>query len=74
MKSLLGLPSPPKSLPPIPRGLDVIREELEALGTQYLNIVNLNMQVYGPFYASILRKLLFGEEASRGADASLPAN
>ncbi|XP_004844870.1 T-complex protein 11-like protein 2 isoform X2 [Heterocephalus glaber] len=74
MKSLLCLPSPSKSMPPIPGGLAVIQQELEALGTQFANIVNLNMQVYGPFYANILRKLLFGEEASQGADAALPAN
>ncbi|XP_010629618.1 T-complex protein 11-like protein 2 isoform X2 [Fukomys damarensis] len=74
MKSLLCLPSPPKSMPPIPGGLAVIQQELEALGTQYANIVNLNMQVYGPFYANILRKLLFGEEASQRADTQLPSD
>ncbi|KAM6154720.1 T-complex protein 11-like protein 2 [Erethizon dorsatum] len=74
MKSLLCLPSPPKSMPPIPGGLAVIQQELEALGTQYLDIVNLNMRVYGPFYANILRKLLFGEEPSLKVDAPLPAH
>lgn len=70
MKSLLCLPSPQKCMPPIPGGLAVIQQELEALGSQYANIVNLNRQVYGPFYANILRKLLFGEEAMGKADAS----
>lgn len=74
MKSLLCLPVPPKSMPPIPGGLAVIQQDLEMLGTQYANIVNLNMQVYGPFYANILRKLLFGVEAGQEAHASLPAN
>ncbi|XP_005374674.1 PREDICTED: T-complex protein 11-like protein 2 [Chinchilla lanigera] len=74
MKSLLCLPAPLKSMPPIPGGLTVIQPELEALGTQFVNLVNLNMQVYGPFYANILRKLLFGAEASQEVGASLPAN
>ncbi|XP_011233591.1 T-complex protein 11-like protein 2 isoform X3 [Ailuropoda melanoleuca] len=70
MKSLLCLPSPQKCMPPVPGGLAVIQQELEALGSQYANIVNLNKQVYGPFYANILRKLLFSEEATGKADAS----
>lgn len=74
LKSLLCLPSPQKCLPPVPGGLAIIQQELEVLGCQYANIVNLNKQVYGPFYANILRKLLFGEEAMRKADTSSPAN
>ncbi|XP_030881502.1 T-complex protein 11-like protein 2 [Leptonychotes weddellii] len=70
MKSLLCLPSPQKCMPPVPGGLAIIQQELEVLGSQYANIVNLNKQVYGPFYANILRKLLFGEEAMGKADAS----
>lgn len=57
-------------MPPVPGGLAIIQQELEVLGSQYANIVNLNKQVYGPFYANILRKLLFGEEAMGKADAS----
>ncbi|XP_045682327.1 T-complex protein 11-like protein 2 [Phyllostomus hastatus] len=68
LKSLLSLPSPKKCLPPMPGGLAVIQQELEVLGCQYANIVNLNKQVYGPFYANILRKLLFGEEAAGKTD------
>ncbi|XP_004623987.1 T-complex protein 11-like protein 2 isoform X2 [Octodon degus] len=72
MRSLLCLPAPPKSMPPIPGGLAVIQQELEALGTQYATIVSLNTQVYGPFYANILRKLLSGVGAGQGVRASLP--
>ena len=61
-------------MPPMPGGLAVIQQELEVLGCQYANIVNLNKQVYGPFYANILRKLLFGEEAIGKTDASSSAN
>ncbi|XP_051028856.1 T-complex protein 11-like protein 2 [Acomys russatus] len=74
MKSLLCLPVTQKSMPPMPGGLDVIQQELEGLGCQYANIVNLNKQVYGPFYANIFRKLLFQDEAMGKTDASLPAN
>ena len=74
MKSLLCLPSPPRCMPPVPGGLAVVQQELESLGSQYANIVNLNKQVYGPFYANILRKLLFGEEATGKAEASSSAN
>ncbi|XP_003509362.3 T-complex protein 11-like protein 2 isoform X1 [Cricetulus griseus] len=74
MKSLLCLPSTQKSMPPMPGGLGVIHQELEVLGCQYANIVNLNKQVYGPFYANIFRKLLFQDEAVGKTDASLPTN
>ncbi|XP_037369611.1 T-complex protein 11-like protein 2 [Talpa occidentalis] len=74
MKSVLCLPSPQKCMPPMPGGLAVIQKELEVLGCQYANIVNLNKQVYGPFYANILRKLLFSEEALEKADTSSSTN
>lgn len=74
MRSLLSLPSTQKSMPPVPGGLDVIRQELEVLGCQYASIVNLNKQVYGPFYANIFRKLVFRDDAMGKTDASLPAN
>ncbi|NWU98264.1 T11L2 protein, partial [Upupa epops] len=61
MRSLLALPSFQKCMPAVPGGLAVIQAELEVLGSQYASIVNFNKQVYGPFYASILRKLLFPE-------------
>ncbi|XP_019370882.1 PREDICTED: T-complex protein 11-like protein 2 [Gavialis gangeticus] len=61
LKSLLTLPVPHKCMPTIPGGLSVIQTEIESIGSQYTNIVNFNKQVYGPFYANILRKLLFCE-------------
>ncbi|KAH0506249.1 T-complex protein 11-like protein 2 [Microtus ochrogaster] len=74
MRSLLCLSSTHKSLPPVPLGLDVIQQELEVLGCQFTNIVNLNKQVYGPIYANIFRKLLLRDEAVGKTDASLPTN
>ncbi|KAM6304621.1 T-complex protein 11-like protein 2 isoform 3-T8 [Podargus strigoides] len=61
MGSLLALPSFQKCMPTMPGGLSVIQAEMEFVGSQYASIVNLNKQVYGPFYANILRKLLFPE-------------
>jgi hypothetical protein len=73
MKNLPCLPSPQKCMPPMPGGLAVI-QELQVLGTQYANMVNLNKQMYGPFYVNILCKLPFGEEVMGKADASPPTN
>lgn len=72
MKSLLTLPSIQKCMPMMPGGLAVIQAEIESIGSQYASIVNFNKQVYGPFYANILRKLLFSEAPMRktGTDAS----
>lgn len=61
LRSLLALPSFQKSMPTMPGGLSVIQTEMELVGSQYASIVNFNKQVYGPFYANILRKLLFRE-------------
>lgn len=74
MRSLLCLSITHKSLPPVPLGLDVIQQELEVLGCQFTNIVNLNKQVYGPIYANIFRKLLLRDEAVGKTDISLPTN
>ncbi|XP_054060139.1 T-complex protein 11-like protein 2 isoform X1 [Rissa tridactyla] len=59
MRSLLALPNFQKCMPTMPGGLSVIQTEMEFVGSQYASIVNFNKQVYGPFYANILRKLLF---------------
>ncbi|TRY56492.1 hypothetical protein DNTS_008782 [Danionella cerebrum] len=44
---------------PVPPGLTLIQPELTALGLSYINLVNFNKKVYGPFYVSILKSLLF---------------
>lgn len=61
-------------MPAIPGGLTVIQTEIETIGSQYANIVNLNKQVYGPFYANIFRKLLFSEAATSSAEAEPSTN
>ncbi|XP_074864054.1 T-complex protein 11-like protein 2 isoform X2 [Carettochelys insculpta] len=74
LKSLLTLPGIQKCMPVIPGGLAVIQAEIEAIGSQYAGIVNFNKQVYGPFYANILRKLLFNEAATGKGEMDAPTN
>ncbi|CAH2277485.1 Hypothetical predicted protein [Pelobates cultripes] len=57
----LCLPYPYKRVPKIPGGLTSVGQELEFIAVHYANVVNLNKQVYGPFYAGIFRKLLFSD-------------
>ncbi|XP_068800174.1 T-complex protein 11-like protein 2 isoform X2 [Struthio camelus] len=74
MKSLLALPSFQKCMPTLPGGLSVIQTEMEFVGSQYASIVNFNKQVYGPFYANILRKLLFSEAPMGKVETEAPTN
>ncbi|XP_048356516.1 T-complex protein 11-like protein 2 [Sphaerodactylus townsendi] len=74
MRSLLASPCLQKSMPTIPGGLAVIQTEMEIIGSQFANIVNLNKQVYGPFYANIFRKLLFNEAVTSTADTDPSTN
>ncbi|XP_008634605.1 PREDICTED: T-complex protein 11-like protein 2 isoform X1 [Corvus brachyrhynchos] len=74
MRSLLTLPSSQKCMPTVPGGLSVIQTEMELLGSQYASIVNFNKKVYGPFYANILRKLLFPEAAVEKTEAETSSN
>lgn len=74
MKSLLALPSFQKCMPAVPGGLSVIQTEMEFVGSQYASIVNFNKQVYGPFYANILRKLLFPEAPIGKTETEAPTN
>lgn len=74
MRSVLALPSFQKCMPTVPGGLSVIQTEMELIGSQYASIVNFNKQVYGPFYANILRKLLFPEAPMGKAETETPTN
>ncbi|KAM9293496.1 T-complex protein 11-like protein 2 isoform 3-T5 [Morus bassanus] len=74
MRSLLALPSFQKCMPTMPGGLSVIQTEMEFIGSQYASIVNFNKQVYGPFYANILRKLLFPETPMGKAETETATN
>uniref|UniRef100_A0A3B4FAK9 T-complex 11 n=1 Tax=Pundamilia nyererei TaxID=303518 RepID=A0A3B4FAK9_9CICH len=50
---------PAKRSPELPAPLGLLSAELVELGTAFGRIVHFNQTVFGPFYAPILRKLLF---------------
>ncbi|XP_069005196.1 T-complex protein 11-like protein 1 [Embiotoca jacksoni] len=61
---------PAKRSPEPPASLRLVSAELAELGTAFGRIVHFNRTVFGPFYAPILRKLLFPPgEAETGEDS-----
>lgn len=63
-KMLIFDPKPQLKLEHVPAGLTVIKPELTSLGAKFVSLVNYNKNVYGPFYADIIRKLMFGGSPS----------
>lgn len=59
-KMLIFDPKPQLKLEQVPAGLTAIKPELTSLGAKFVSLVNYNMNVYRPFYADIIRKLMFG--------------
>lgn len=61
---------PAKRNPELPAPLGPVSAELAELGTAFGRILHFNRTVFGPFYAPILRKLLFPSgEAEDGEDS-----
>lgn len=61
---------PAKRSPELSAPLRLVSAELAELGTAFGRIVHFNRTVFGPFYAPILRKLLFPPgEAEAGEDS-----
>ncbi|XP_070758112.1 T-complex protein 11-like protein 1 [Enoplosus armatus] len=61
---------PAKRSPELPAPLRLVSAELAELGTAFGQVVHFNRTVFGPFYAPILRKLLFPPgEAETGEDS-----
>ncbi|KAK9525757.1 hypothetical protein VZT92_016439 [Zoarces viviparus] len=56
---LIWDPKPKIKLEQVPAGLTAIKPELALMGSQFIFLVNYNKSVYGPFYADIIRKLMF---------------
>ncbi|KAM4747457.1 T-complex protein 11-like protein 2 [Rhinophrynus dorsalis] len=69
LSTFLCLPYPYKRVPVMPGGLTSVHTEMEFIAFHYASIVNFNKQVYGPFYASIFRKLLFSETSDKKTEA-----
>ncbi|TNN56249.1 T-complex protein 11-like protein 2 [Liparis tanakae] len=59
---------PQVKLEQVPAGLTAIKPELASVGAKFISLVNYNRSVYGPFYADIIKKLMFRS----GAPAANP--
>ncbi|KAM6962147.1 T-complex protein 11-like protein 2 [Tautogolabrus adspersus] len=57
--ALIFAPKPEVKLEQVPAGLTAIKPELALIGAKFNSLVNYNKMVYGPFYADVIRKLLF---------------
>ncbi|XP_042367722.1 T-complex protein 11-like protein 2 [Plectropomus leopardus] len=57
--ALMCDPKPQVKLEQVPAGLTAIKPELALIGAKFVSLVNYNKVVYGPFYADIIRKLMF---------------
>ncbi|XP_023696317.1 T-complex protein 11-like protein 1 [Paramormyrops kingsleyae] len=62
LKATLAAPTT-QGAPPVPPALVLVAHELAELGVAFQRIVRFNQQVFGPFYSSILKKLLFPQGA-----------
>ncbi|XP_034529964.1 T-complex protein 11-like protein 2 isoform X1 [Notolabrus celidotus] len=59
--ALIFAPKPELKLEQVPAGLTAIKPELVLIGAKFNSLVDYNKMVYGPFYADIIRKLLFSD-------------
>ncbi|XP_042260035.1 T-complex protein 11-like protein 2 isoform X1 [Thunnus maccoyii] len=57
--TLICDPKSQAKLEQVPAGLTAIKPELALMGAKFISLVNYNKTVYGPFYADIIRKLMF---------------
>ncbi|XP_069021003.1 T-complex protein 11-like protein 2 [Embiotoca jacksoni] len=65
-KALICDPKPRVKLEQVPAGLAAVKPELAMLGAKFISLVNYNKAVYGPFYADIIRKLMFSSSPAAG--------
>lgn len=63
-KMLIFDPKPQLKLEQVPAGLTAMKPELTSLAAKFVSLANYNKNVYGPFYADIIRKLMFGSSPS----------
>ncbi|GLD48382.1 T-complex protein 11-like protein 2 [Lates japonicus] len=64
--ALICDPKPQAKLEQVPAGLTAIKPELAFMGAKFISLVNYNKTVYGPFYADIIRKLMFSSSPQAG--------
>lgn len=72
-KALICDPKPQLKLEQVPTGLTAIKPELASLGAKFYSLVNYNKTVYGPFYADIIRKLMFNSSPPAAKPTQDPA-
>lgn len=60
-KMLIFDPKPQGKLEQVPAGLTIIKDDLMPLAAKFLSLINYNKTVYGPYYADIIRKLMFSD-------------
>ncbi|KAM8883642.1 T-complex protein 11-like protein 2 isoform 1-T1 [Synchiropus picturatus] len=66
-KYFMGLicdPNRKEKLEQVPAGLTAIKPELAVIGAKFVSLVKYNRAVYGPFYADIIRRLMFSQGGS----------
>ncbi|XP_029019152.1 T-complex protein 11-like protein 2 [Betta splendens] len=56
-------PKPQAKFEQVPSGLTALKPELALMGAKFISLVNYNKTVYGPFYADIIRKLMFSSSS-----------
>ncbi|XP_048408788.1 T-complex protein 11-like protein 1 [Stegostoma tigrinum] len=61
LKGFLNSSSPQNGFRALPGGLAPIQAELKEIGGSFSHILHHNRMVFGPFYSSILAKLLFAD-------------
>lgn len=61
-KMLICDPKPQGKLEQVPAGLTIIKQDLMSLAAKFLSLVNYNKTVYGPYYADIIRRLMFNND------------
>ena len=62
--ALICDPKPQLKLEQVPAGLTAIKPELALMGDNFISLVNYNKAVYGPYYADIIKKLMFSSSSS----------
>lgn len=67
---LICSPKPQAKLDQVPAGLTFIQPELALMGAKFITLVNYNKSVYGPFYADIIRKLMFSPPAANSPQST----
>ncbi|XP_072311199.1 T-complex protein 11-like protein 2 [Eucyclogobius newberryi] len=73
-KMLICDAKPQGKLEHVPAGLTIIKHDLMPVAARFLSLVNYNKTVYGPYYADIIRKLMFsnGPSEERPTEGAVP--